>query len=130
VTGAGTAEQVDRRALKAMDQAGATEQDFVTVRLSGRLAHGVRYGGAGPELRARAFHVKLDKTRVRPEYDLEALRAVDDATTEARFVRDLLEQRDAEKDPEARALIESALYYGLDALKLGEVAPAYEELAE
>lgn len=130
VTGAGTAEQVDRRALKVMDQAGATEQDFVTVRLAGRLAHGVRYGGAGPDLRARAFHVRLDRTRVRPEYDLEALRGGDDATTESRFVRALLEQHDAEKDPEARALIESALYYGLDALKLGEVAPAYEELAE
>jgi len=51
-------------------------------------------------------------------------------TTEERFARALLEQHEQETDPGQRAVIESALYYGLDAFKLREVVPAYEELGE
>ena len=121
---------MDRRVAKALDDARAGERDIVTVRLSGRLARGVRYAAPGPELRARVFHLRLDLRRLRPDYDLESLRARDGGTTEERFARALLEQRGAEPDPLQRALIESALYYGLDAFRLREVVPAYEELGE
>jgi hypothetical protein len=40
----------------------------------------------------------------------------------------MLERLAQETDPAQRALIERALYYGLDAFRLREVAPAYEEL--
>ena len=130
VDGCGSAEQVDRRALKAMDQAGASEQDIVTVRFTGRVAHGVRYAAPGPDLRAHAFHVRVDLSRMRPEYDLAALRRDASGATEARFARALLDALDAAIDPAERAEIESALYYGLDAFRLGEVQPAYEEIAE
>src|SRR5439155_1143289 len=116
-----SAEEVDRRVAKALDDARAGERDIVTVRLSGRLARGVRYAAPGPELRARVFHLRLDLRRLRPDYDLESLRARDGGTTEERFARALLEQRGAEPDPLQRALIESALYYGLDAFRLREV---------
>ena len=42
----------------------------------------------------------------------------------------MLARLDAEKDPAERAVLESALYYGLDAFRLGEVQPVYEELGE
>jgi exonuclease SbcD len=125
-----SAEQVDRRVEKALDDARAGERDIVTVRLSGRLARGVRYAAPGPELRARVFHLRLDLRRLRPDYDLESFRDREGGTTEERFARALLEQRDRETDPHQRALIESALYYGLDAFRLREVVPAYEELGE
>ena len=125
-----SAEQVDRRVLKALDDVGATEHDIVTVQLTGRLARGVRYAAPGPELRGRTFHLRLDLRRLRPDYDLDAYLAVDATTTEERFARALLEQRDRETDPERRAVIESALYYGLDAFRLREVVPAYEDLGE
>src|SRR5207302_4334107 len=124
VDGCGSAEQVDRRALKAMDQAGASEPDIVTVRFIGRLAHGVRYAGPGPDLRAHAFHVRADLSRMRPEYDLPALRRDASGATESRFARTLLEAYDRAVDPAERAEIESALYYGLDAFRLGELQPA------
>lgn len=127
-TGCGSAEQVDRRIAKALDQVGASEQDIVTVRLAGRLGRGVRYAGPGPELRPRAFHLRVDTRGLRPDYDLDALRAGDGGSTEERFARSLLAQLDAEQDPARRAEIEGALYYGLDAFRLHEVAPAYEEL--
>jgi DNA repair protein SbcD/Mre11 len=125
-----TAEQVDRRVLKALDDAGVTDQDIATVRLGGRLQKGVRYAAPGPDLRTRAFYLRLDLRRLRPDYDLEAYRSANPNTTEERFANALLEQRDQESDPLQRAMIESALYYGLDAFRLREVVPAYEELGE
>jgi exonuclease SbcD len=128
VTGATSAEQVDRRVLRAFDQVGAGDADFAVVRLAGRLTRGVRYTAPGPELRPRAFHLRLDSRALRPDYDLAALRALDPVTTEDRFARALLERMDAETDPERRADLESALFYGLDAFRLHEIVPAYEEL--
>ena len=128
VTGAISAEQVDRRVLRALDQAGATDADIVVVRLGGRLMRGVRYAAPGPELRPRAFAIRLDPRGLRPDYDLAPLRERDPVTTEERFARALLERLDTETDPARRADLESALYYGLDAFRLHEVTPAYEEL--
>jgi DNA repair exonuclease SbcCD nuclease subunit len=125
-----SAEQIDRLVLKALDDAGVTDQDIVTARIAGRLARGARYAAPGPDLRARAFHLRLDLKRLRPDYDLDAYRAGDPSTTEERFARALLAQREQERDPLQRAVIESALYYGLDAFRLREVVPAYEELGE
>ncbi len=130
ITLATSAEQVDRRVQKALDDAGVSDQDLVTVRVVGRLARGVRYAAPGPELRAQAFHLRLDLKRLRPDYDLEAYRAGDASTTEERFANALLAQLEQEQDPLQRAVIESALYYGLDAFRLREVVPAYEELGE
>jgi DNA repair exonuclease SbcCD nuclease subunit len=123
-----SAEQVDRRVLRALDEAGVTEQDIATVEVFGRLARGVRLGGAGPELKARAFYLRLDPRRLRPDYDLDQYRSTDAITTEDRFARALIEMRDKETDPRKQALFERALYYGLDAFRLREVTPAYEEL--
>lgn len=130
VSGATSVEQVDRRVAKALDQAGASEQDIVTVRLTGRLTRGVRYAAPGPDLRARTFHLRIDSSRVRPDYDLASMRVSESGTTEERFARMMLERLDATTDPAERGLIEAALYYGLDAFRLHETVPAYEEMAE
>jgi len=127
-SGATSVEQVDRRVLRALDQAGSGDADIVVVRLTGRLTKGVRYAAPGPELRPRAFHLRLDLRDLRPDYDLESLRALEPVTTEDRFARALLARLDAETDPAARADLERALFYGLDAFRLHEVVPAYEEL--
>jgi hypothetical protein len=123
-------EQVERRVLRAMGDAGVRDEDIVTIRLAGRVARGVRFAAPGPELRARAFHLRFDLKRLRPDYDLDAYRVGDAGTTEERFARTLLERLAGETDPAQRAVIESALYYGLDAFRLREVVPAYEELGE
>jgi hypothetical protein len=129
VTGAASADQLDRRIMKALDLAGAGDQDFATVRLIGRLAAGVRWSGPGTELRAHVFHMRADTTGVRPDYDLSAYRTGEGRTTEERFARSLLDDLDAETDPAARAVIEQALHYGLDAFKLRDVTPVFDEVA-
>ena len=123
-------EQVERRIQRVLDDAGVREEDIVTVRLAGRVARGVRFTAPGPELRARAFYLRFDLRRLRPDYDLDVYRVGEAGTTEERFARALLEQHEHETDPAQRAVIESALYYGLDAFRLREVVPAYEELGE
>jgi len=128
VSGASSAEEVDRRVRTVLEAAGATERDMASVRLSGRLVNGVRFGGPGPELSGCVFHLRLDLGRLRPGYNLDAYRHGDPVTTEARYARTMLERIDGEPDPEMRALLERALYYGLDAIRHGEVVPAYEEI--
>ena len=130
VAGANSPEQIDRKVARELHEKNVRDEDIVTVRLVGRLARGVRFSAPGPELRARAFHMRFDLSRLRPDYDLDAYRVGEPGTTEERFVRVLLDQLDHETDPERRAVIESALYYGLDAFRLREVVPAYEELGE
>jgi DNA repair exonuclease SbcCD nuclease subunit len=128
VTGCASAERIDQRIRKALDDAGVSQNDIATVRLSGRIARGVRWTQGGDALRTRVFHLRVDARAVRPDYDLSAYRGKEPATTEERFARTLLEQLDHEHDPLQHALLESALYYGLDAFRLKEVTPAYEEL--
>ena len=128
VTGASSAEQVDARVERALEEAGVAERDIVTVRLGGRLMRGVRYTGPGPQFRPRVFHLRLDLKAMRPDYDLAAYRRSDPITTEERFAAALLVRIEGEQDPERRALLESALYYGLDAFRLREIVPSYEEL--
>jgi hypothetical protein len=127
IGGASSAEQIDRRVQKTLDDAGVTENDIATLRLKGRLVKGVRYSGPGTDVRQRAFHLKLDLRTVRPDYDLEAYMMKGPTTTEERFACALLQRLVEERDPAKRAAIESAIYYGLDAFRLREVVPSYEE---
>jgi hypothetical protein len=130
VTGCASPEQVDRRILHAFAAAGVTENDFTKLALIGRLLPGVRWTSPGQDVFARAFHVRWDRGAVRPDHDLDALRASEGRTTEERFAQDLLAQIDAEGDSEQRIALERALYYGLDAFRVREVVPQWEEVAE
>lgn len=121
-------EHIERRVTRALGDAGVRDEDIVTLRLVGRVARGVRFAEPGPALGARAFHMRFDLTRLRPDYDLDVYRTGEPVTTEDRFARTLLDRYALETDPERRALIERALYYGLDAFRLREVVPSYEEL--
>ncbi len=130
VTGCASPEQVDRRILHAFAAAGVTESDFTKLALIGRLLPGIRWNSPGQDVFARAFHVRWDRGAVRPDHDLDALRASEGRTTEERFALDLLAQMDAETDGEQRIALERALYYGLDAFRVREVVPQWEEVAE
>jgi len=129
VTGAVSPDQVDRRILKALDVSGAGEADLAHVRLTGRLDAGVRWTQPGQDLRTRAFHLRFDASALRPDHDLAAYRNGEGRTTEERFARQLLAEIDAETHPEARAAMERALFYGLDAFRLREVVPVWDEVA-
>src|SRR5262245_26046692 len=127
VSGCSSAERVDRRITRALDEASAGERDIVTVRLTGRLPRDVRYEAAR-ELTSRVFFLRIDRRGLRPDYPLETLRSHAPTTTDERFARALLERLEASTDAQERARLERALYYGLDAFHLREVTPVHEEL--
>lgn len=112
---------------KGVEAAGFSRDDLLLVEVSGRLARGVDPSLPSDFLADRHFHVAFDTSRLRPDYDLAAYLAKGSATTEGRFVRELKSRIDAAGDSDQRRLLESALYYGLDALIQKEVVPRYED---
>jgi DNA repair exonuclease SbcCD nuclease subunit len=128
VTGASSAEQIDERIARALDQSDVSVDDIVTVRLLGRMMKGVRHVAPGAGLESRAFWLKVDRRATRPDYDLASYHERDPLTTEDRFVHAMLARLEQTTDPDERGLVESALFYGLDAFRLREVVPAYEDL--
>jgi hypothetical protein len=126
LTGAGSPEAVREHVLAALDQAGVRATDLVAARLTGRVRPGAALTPRPEDFAGRAWHVLVDAAELRPDYDLQAYRRGEPRTTEERFARSLLAEIEDEGDPERRGLLEAALYYGLDALKQGAVAPRYE----
>jgi DNA repair exonuclease SbcCD nuclease subunit len=126
LSGAGSREAARGRVLAALAAAGASPRDLVTARLTGRVRPGVDVVPRAAEFAERVWHLAVDASELRPEYDLEAYRRGEPRTTEERFARSFLAEIEDERDPERRAALEAALYYGLDALKQGSVAPRYE----
>jgi DNA repair exonuclease SbcCD nuclease subunit len=129
VTGAASTNAIDDRLIEALHEAGVTVRDIARVRLTGRIVRGVRYEAPGPEVAGHAFALRIDLRELRPDYDLEGIRAREPSTTEDRFVLALMDDLDAEQDADQRTRILSALYYGLDAFHLREVAPAWESMS-
>ena len=128
-TGAASPDAIDYRVAEALRAAGATPRDLARVRLTGRLARGVRYAAPGAEAAGQAWIVRVDPRGLRPDHDLAGLRARVPTTTEDRFAHALLAELDAETDATKRARLAAALYHGLDAFRLREVRPGYEALA-
>ena len=129
VTGAASSDAIDYRILDALQAAGVTGRDIARVKLTGRIVRGVRYEAASSDVAANVFALRLDLRELRPDYDLEGIRAREATTTEDRFAHALLAELDAEADATRRARILSALYYGLDAFRLREVTPAWEAMS-
>jgi hypothetical protein len=97
-------------------------QDIVYVQVSGRLPPGVEVTTPKDFLN-EYFHVQVDYSGIEPEYNLEEYLRDDVVarTTEARFVRRMWERLQKEQDAKRKAILREALYYGLDALRLGKV---------
>jgi hypothetical protein len=126
LTGCGSPEGARDRVTAALEQGGVRGQDLVVCRLVGQPLPGVDVVPGIEEFAGRAWFLHLDASALRPGYDLDAYRASDGQTTEERFAQSVLSEIEVEADPQRRAILEAALYYGLDALKQGQVAPRYE----
>ena len=127
-TGVGSPEGLAHRIVGALEAALVNEKDLAFVTLAGRVRPGVALGLKAESIAFPCFHLHLDASRLRPDYDLDAYKKGEPRTTEERFARSLLAEIDAETDPARRRVLEAALYYGLDALRLGDVAPRYEHV--
>ena len=127
-SGVGSPEGLAHRVTAALEAALVGAEDLAFVTLSGRVRPGVDVKPRPESIPFACFHLSIDAGGLRPDYDLEAYRRGEGKTTEERFARSLLAELEAEADPARRRILESALYYGLDALRLGDVAPRYEHV--
>lgn len=126
-SGATHKDAVLRKIEEALAVREPSAEDLVHLRLTGRIAPGIDVVLPEALFEDRYFHVSLDFSLLKPDYNLERYRDAKLQTTEARFAREMLRRLDAEADPSRRRLLENALYYGLDALIQKEVRPRYEE---
>jgi len=122
VTGARDELTVRERIARKLKESGATELDIVFLRLKGRIPRGLRAASLAQEFQREYFHLAIvDSTR--PDYDLDHS---DPRTTQGRFIQEMRRLIEEERDERTRALLERALYYGLDALIHGKVEPIYD----
>ena len=126
VTGLGSPDALGAKIHDALETSLVGKDDMAIVTLAGRTRPGVDLITGLDNDAPKHFWLRIDSSAIRPAYDLSIYRSGEARTTEERFARSLLEEMDAEPDPERKRLLEAALYYGLDALKLGDVAPRYE----
>ena len=129
-SGVSSPEGLKTRIDEALETALVGKADLVIVTLTGRTRPGLDLRPRADDEAARWFWLKIDASGLRPDYDLSIYRRGEPRTTEERFARSLLEEMDQASDPEQKRTLEAALYYGLDALRLGDVAPRYEYTAD
>ena len=130
VGGVGSPEGMSHRITTALEAALVGAEDLVFVTLAGRVRAGVDLAPRPESIPFACFHLAIDSRGVRPDYDLDAYRRGEPRTTEERFARSLMAELEAEADPARRRVLEAALYYGLDAIRFGDVAPRYEHVGE
>ncbi len=124
ITGLFTYEQVKNAVLSAGTPTSRL-RDLWTVALAGRSEPEMNLDieSLERELEQDFFSLRLTPQYV-PDYDMEQLADSNNQSLEARFARHFLDMRNQHKakdDVGAAALAEQALYYGLDALRLGKV---------
>ena len=108
-----------------LDACRAGQKDIVYVALRGRLARGVAFD-PGVSLAERFFHAAVDDSAMEPDYDVnfdtEPTEEPGLAATSGEVFRwRMLKLYRSAASDEERARIKEALFYGLDALTLGEI---------
>ena len=128
ITGLKHTEAVKEMIEGEIDSRRKGTEDIVYVELHGFFPPGIPLKIEGDFLTNRYYHVCIDVSRVKPDYDIKTYtkEGVDSNLVETQFVRKLLQEIEQAKGQQKR-ILEQALYYGLDALKRGQVEPRYED---
>ena len=125
VTGLTDTTALEHRLDQALAEAGAADDDIVYVELAGRITRGIGFGPE-PALRERFFHAVVSDAKVEPDYAIDLDGPLGEEPGLAATSEEMFRWRmhrlyhDAATDDE-RARVKDALFYGLDALTLGEI---------
>ncbi len=118
------AEDLLRRVREAIHTSGAVEDDLVEVRVRGTLHPDARMDHPELEHPEKHFHCRVDLSALLPAYPLEELAS--SPTSLGRFVSKLLARTRAVSDGEEKLALRNAIFYGLDAMRGGELRRRYE----
>jgi hypothetical protein len=127
VTGIRYSKAVEEKITETLQSNAVSEADIVYVQLSGLFPPGMSVEIDRKQFE-KYFHFDYDSSGVKPDYDIERLMndEVEQKLTRGRFVKELYQRLDEAKrlgNTENAAIIEQALYYGLDALHDKEIEP-------
>jgi DNA repair exonuclease SbcCD nuclease subunit len=122
-------EAVIRKIEEAARKASQNEDDMIFVKLSGRFPHGSSLELPATLLAEQYFHVAIDPSGVRPDYDFERYIHEPELMTsvEGEFIKTLVNRGRQTNNEREKRLIRAALYYGLDALTEGRICGRYED---
>ncbi|MFH0765950.1 MAG: hypothetical protein V2A61_05990, partial [Calditrichota bacterium] len=107
-------------------QAGVRSEDIAWVELSGVFPSGSRILWGDDFIRNTCFHLRMDSSAVRPEWNLNEDDFTHPKTTEAIFrqrLKELIEEASGRGDDNEAARLQNALFYGLDALHSQPILP-------
>lgn len=119
ITGCMTNEQVAEQAEEVIRQAGGSE-DLYRIALSGYRSYGLKIdtGQITNLLMTKAFYVRVVDQTV-PEFDFDQI--AEEPGLRGLFVRKMLDRALEAREPEEKALVMQALYYGMEAINEGKV---------
>jgi exonuclease SbcD len=122
-------EAVIRKITEEVRKVSQDRNDMLFVRLVGRLPHGSALELPAGFLSEEYFHVAVDLSGLKPDYDLEGYLREPELmrTVEGEFVKTLLNRQALTQDEKEKRVIESAVYYGLDALIEKKISGRYED---
>jgi DNA repair exonuclease SbcCD nuclease subunit len=124
-TGLTHSEAVLNKIAQKVKEKTTDKYDIVFVKLTGLMPPDFEIDIPPHFMAHDYFHLKIDPSRVEPDYDL-GLRRIDDSV-QGKFVRRMQEmERQAGDEHEAKNY-HNALLYGLDALIQKKVRPRYED---
>lgn len=117
-------EELLRRVREAIHTSGAVEDDLVEVRVRGTLHPDARMDHPDLARPEKHFHCRVDLFGLLPAYPLDDLAA--SPTSLGRFVSKLLARAQAVSEPEEKLVLRNAIFYGLDAMRGGDLRRRYE----
>jgi len=126
VTGLKHTMAVESMIMKRLIEAQTGNDDMALVELTGRFPLGSRIPFSEDFVRQARWHLKIDASKVQPEWEIEGETPSEPRTTEE-FFRARLNQQIQEalgRGDDAEAIrLQNALYYGLDALHGAAINP-------
>ena len=129
ITGLLHSEAVRRKVIEGVESSGARGEDLLYVEVRGRYPKGEIPDLGFDPFADRFFHWEVAMA-LQPDHDLGQYwrDPGKTATTEGRFVQEMLRRIQAAPSEEERSRYIRALYYGLDAFTFGRIEPRYEGL--
>ena len=126
VTGLKNSAEVERDIADNLIRQKVRKDDMALVELAGFFPCEQKLQFSDRFLSAHCFHLEVDASSVKPEWDIAGIDIEHARTTEELFkvrLKSLIDQAQAEKDGIAAARLKNALYYGLDALHNQPILP-------
>ncbi|NQT34340.1 metallophosphoesterase [bacterium] len=117
---------IETKISSVLDQNGVRKEDMALIELTGTYPRGSRINIEDESLKDSCFHLLIDATAVRPEWDIDDIDQGKSLTTEGIFrnrLRAMIDEAVEKNDDAELEKLQNALYYGLDALHDKPITP-------